>query len=57
MTTDFQPTMLGTLVYFDQEAGKGMITDETVDEIYIEHPFFTGWMSKAEYFESLGVED
>ena len=34
-----------------------MITDETVDEIYIESDFFTGWMLKTEFWEALGVED
>lgn len=48
--------MLGHIVHF-QDEGSGMITDETVDEIYIESKFFTGWMTKATYFESLGIEE
>ena len=35
--------MLGMSVAF-QDEGEGMITDETVDEIFIESAFFTGWM-------------
>lgn len=54
--TQFQPTMLGTNVIFQHE-GRGMITDETETEIYIEAAFFTGWMSKSDYWEMLGVED
>lgn len=61
----FQPTMLGHIVYWGDEGdniiGKGMITDETQDEIYIEAIIegepLNAWMSKAEYFESLGVAD
>jgi hypothetical protein len=53
----FQPTLLGTPVLFQDEAQPGMITDETESEIYIESDFFTGWMSKAEFWEALGVED
>jgi hypothetical protein len=53
----FQPTLLGTRVLFEDEAHSGMITDETESEIYIESDFFTGWMSKAEFWEALGVED
>lgn len=48
--------MLGTVVVF-QDEGSGMITDETECEIYIESDFFTGWMSKADYFDLLGFED
>lgn len=53
---DFQPTMLGTTIIF-QDEGEGMITDENESEIFIESDFFTGWMSKADYWELLGVED
>lgn len=52
--TFFQPTLLGTVVEFEDE-GKGMITDEDEDQIYIESSFFTGWMSKTDFYESLGV--
>jgi hypothetical protein len=52
----FQPTLLGTVITFGDE-GKGMITDETETEVFIESAFFTGWMSKAELWEALGVED
>jgi hypothetical protein len=54
---EFQPTMLGTPVFFHEEEGEGIVTDETPAEIYIEHPFFTGWMSKIDYWDLLGVED
>jgi len=53
---DFQPTMLGTSVFF-QDAGEGMITDETPTEIFIESDFFTGWMLKTEFWEALGAEE
>jgi hypothetical protein len=55
--TTFQPTMLGTIVYFEDEDDAGMITDENDDDIYIEHPFFTGWMAKTTYWELLGIEE
>jgi len=52
----FQPTLLGTRVAFQDESA-GMITDENESEIYIESAFFSGWMTKAEFYEALGVED
>lgn len=52
----FQPTLLGMQIAF-QDEGIGMITDENETEIFIESGFFTGWMSKAEFYEALGVED
>jgi len=52
---EFQPTLLGTTVVF-QDAGQGMITDEDETDIFIESDVFTGWMSKAEFWEALGVE-
>jgi hypothetical protein len=52
----FQPTMLGMRVRF-QDEGDGMITDENETEIFIESDFFTGWMSKPEFFELLGIEE
>jgi hypothetical protein len=55
-TPFFQPTLLGTWVAF-QDEGLGMITDENECEVFIESRFFTGWMSKAEFYESIGVED
>jgi hypothetical protein len=55
-TSFFQPTMLGMIVKF-QDAGQGMITDENESEIYIESEFFTGWMSKPDFWEALGVDD
>jgi hypothetical protein len=62
---EFQPTMLGHTIYFGDEGdvilGKGMITDETQTEIYfeaiIEGEACNSWMSKAEYWERLGVAD
>ena len=52
---EFQPTLQGTTVVF-QDAGQGMITDEDETDIFIESDVFTGWMSKAEFWEALGVE-
>lgn len=49
-------SMVGTEVEFQNE-GTGVITDETVDQIYIMSKFFTGWMLKADYFDLLGIED
>lgn len=57
MTPDFQPTLLGTPVSFQNEEGEGMITNETPTEIFIQSPFFTGWMNKAEFYALLGTED
>lgn len=62
---EFQPTMLGHVIYWGDEQGNilgsGIITDENETEIYIESTLegekADGWMSKAEYFESLGVAD
>lgn len=59
---NFQPTLLGTTVTFANDGGgeegdAGMISDETATEIYIESGFFTGWMSKADFWEALGIED
>jgi hypothetical protein len=55
-TNDFQPTLLGMPVFF-QDAGEGMITDETPTEIFIESDFFTGWMLKTEFWAALGAEE
>jgi len=49
------PSFIGKQVEF-QDEGIGIITNETVDAIYIVSKFFTGWMLKAEYFELLGAE-
>ncbi len=57
MNGQFQPTMLGMPISFQDEPGEGMITDENETEIFIEHPFFTGWMPKAEFYELLGIEE
>jgi hypothetical protein len=53
---DFQPTMLGSIVRFE-EGLPGMITDESRTDIFIESDVFTGWMSKAEFWEALGIEE
>ena len=53
---DFQPTLLGTSVFF-QDADEGMITDETLTEIFIESGYFTGWMLKTEFWAALGTEE
>lgn len=49
-------SMVGKEVEF-QDEGTGVITGETVDQIYIVSEFFTGWMYKAEFFDLLGIED
>jgi hypothetical protein len=54
--SDFQPTLLGTPVFF-QDEGSGIITDENETEIFIHSEVFTGWMSKPEFFELRGVEE
>ena len=56
MPDEFQPSLLGTEIAFQNE-GKGMITNETATDIYIESKFFTGWMSKPEFWASLGTEE
>ena len=53
---DFQPTLLGTPVFFEGGV-EGMITDETQTEIFIESKFFTGWMLKTEFWEALGSDE
>jgi hypothetical protein len=53
---DFQPTLLGTPVFF-QDAGEGMITDENPTEIFIESEYFTGWMLKTEFWAALAAEE
>jgi hypothetical protein len=53
MNDQFQPTLLGTVVSFEEsEFADGMITDETPDKIFIESDFFTGWMTKKEFEEA-----
>lgn len=54
---DYSTKMLGQLVHFEDDDRPGTITKETVDAIFIESPFFTGWMFKAEYFDLLGIPD
>jgi hypothetical protein len=52
----FTPTLLGTIIHF-QHAEDGMITDESETDIFIESDFYTGWMPKPVFWESLGIED
>lgn len=52
----FRPTLLGTEIVFEEDDTKGMITDETICEIYIESTLFTGWMSKASFWTLCGGE-
>lgn len=49
----FHPTLLGAQLEFE-EGEIGMITDETQCEVYIESDFFTGWTSKALFWELSG---
>lgn len=52
----FQPTLLGTEIVFEEADAKGMITDENECEVFIESSLFTGWMSKALFWELSGAE-
>lgn len=52
----FQPILLGTQIVFEEEDVRGMITDETPCEVYVESTLFTGWISKALFWELCGVE-
>lgn len=52
----FQPTLLGTQVVFEESDAEGMITDENDCEIFIQSDVFTGWMSKALFWELSGAE-
>lgn len=61
MTTDpkashFQPVLLGTMIVFEEGDTPGMITDETMCEVFIESDLFTGWTSKALFWELSGAE-
>jgi len=56
LNSSFQPILLGTQVVFEEGEAEGMITDETRCEVYVESPLFTGWMSKALFWELSGVE-
>jgi len=40
-----------------QDEGRGTITKETEDSIFIVSKFFTGWMFKADYYDLLGIEE
>jgi hypothetical protein len=46
----FQPTLLGLIFSFDGEGCSAMVTDETVDAVFVESRFFTGWISKADFW-------
>ena len=52
----FQPVLLGTELVFEEEDVKGMITDENESEVFVESSLFTGWMSKATFWELSGAE-
>jgi hypothetical protein len=55
-SSEFQPTLLGTEIVFEEADVKGMITDETECEVFVESSLFTGWMSKALFWELSGAE-
>lgn len=40
-----------------EDEGEAIITREEVDRVYLESQFYTGWMSKVEFWESWGVVD
>lgn len=52
----FRPALLGTQILFEEDDAEGMITDENQCEIYVESPLFTGWMSKAVFWDLSGNE-
>jgi hypothetical protein len=52
----FEPTLLGTQIVFEEGETEGMITDETQCEVFVESPLFTGWMSKAIFWELSGAD-
>ena len=52
----FQPTLLGTELVFEEADHIGMITDENECEIFIESSLFTGWMSKPVFWDQSGQE-
>lgn len=52
MNYQFQTTLLGTEVVFEEGDTPGMITDETETAIYVESDFFTGWMTKWEFLDA-----
>jgi hypothetical protein len=52
----FAPTLLGTQLTFEEGEVEGMITDETQCEVFVESAQFTGWMSKALFWELSGAE-
>jgi hypothetical protein len=53
---NFQPVLLGTEIVFEEADVVGMITDENDCEVFIESSLFTGWMSKALFWELSGAE-
>jgi hypothetical protein len=52
----FRPTLLGTEIIFEENDAIGMITDENECEVFIESELFTGWMSKAMFWDQCGEE-
>ena len=54
--TAYQPTLLGTEIIFEEGDAPGMITDENLCEVFVESDLFTGWMSKALFWELSGAE-
>lgn len=53
---NFQPVLLGTEIIFEDDETTGMITDETDCEVFVQSSTFTGWMSKALFWELSGSE-
>lgn len=52
----YRPTLLGTSLVFEEGDTPGMITDETECYVFIESELFTGWTSKALFWELSGLE-
>jgi hypothetical protein len=55
-TMTFQPTLLGTELIFEHDEEEGMIEDEDECRVFIRSPIFTGWVSKALFYEYAGFE-
>lgn len=54
--SNFQPTLLGTEIQFEEGDTPGMITDENETAVYVESAIYTGWIDKATFFELSGAD-
>ena len=53
---NFRPSLLGTEIVFEEGDDEGMITDENECQVFIQSGIFTGWISKALFWELSGAE-